>query len=775
MNPLLDIPFTIPFDQIRPEHVEPAAKALIAESRERLRSIADAPGPRTYESTLGALDLATERLETAMTVVSHLESVASTPELRDAYNRVQPEVSAFYAGIPLDAGLWRAIKELAASDEAKKLTGTRKRFLEKTTDDFRRNGAELDEADKKRLEDLTREVSQLTTRYAQNVVDATAAFELIIEDESKLKGLPESAIAAAKDSARAKGKEGWRFTLQAPSLIPLLTYLDDANIREQVYRAYNSRSTAAPVDNRALMERIIELRAEKARLLGYESFADLVLHERMAKDGARAKSFVEDLTKRTRAAFLRENEALRRFRMRLEGEASPELAPWDVSYYAEKERQELYDFDEEELRPYFAIDRVLAGLFSTAERLYGVRIRPRLDMPAWHPSVKAFDVVDRDGSILGSFYADLHPREEKRGGAWMNGLITGTVSAERAEPHLGLICANVTPPIGDKPALLTHNEVQTLFHEFGHLLHHLLSRVDVRSLAGTNVAWDFVELPSQIMENWCWEREALDLFARHHETGEPIPEELFQKMLRARTYRAGNATMRQLGFASVDLALHIEYRRDRDGEVVPFARTLMQHYAPAKYTSDYAFVASFNHLFGSEVGYAAGYYSYKWAEVLDADAFTRFRDRGVFSPETGEAFRRKVLERGNGADPMDLYRDFMGREPSIDALLERSGLLDKGDGARSVFQNPEAVREELKLPSMVFYSFVGDSSEPYRATLDAIIVRIVGEKNIRRRAEQKSSGGKYTAYRFDVFHESFEDVEAIYREVGALAGTRFVL
>lgn len=671
-NPLLALPFEIPFDRIRPEHVEPAIEALLARARDDVRAIGALEGPRTYDNTLGALETATEQLDVVMTLVGHLESVKSSPELRAAYNEVKPEVSAFFAGIPLDGKLWSALKACAASRE--QLPPVRRRFLERTMDDFRRHGADLDPAGKKRLEELTREFAQVSLRYAQNVLDATAGFELLITDRSKLAGLPESAIDAARQSASERGQEGWRFTLQAPSVIPLLTYLDDGALRERVYRAYNRRATEGEHDNRPLISRILELRREKAQLLGYQSFADLVLEDRMAKKGAAAQSFVADLTERTRPWFERENQALLDFRKKLEGPGAPPLAPWDLAYYAEKQRQALYDFDEEELRPFFPLEGVLRGMFETTQRLYGIQVHEAPELSTWSPGARAYRVVDADGTSLGAFYTDFYPRDEKRAGAWMNGLITGVHDGEALTPHLGVICGNVTPPIGDKPALLTHDEVQTLFHEFGHLLHHLLSRVEVRSLAGTNVAWDFVELPSQIMENWCWEREALDLFGRHHQTGEPIPRDLFEKMQRARTYRAANAMMRQLGFATVDLALHIDYRPDRDGDVVAYSRDLMQRFAPVKLPEDYAFVASFGHLFSSEVGYAAGYYSYKWAEVLEADAFTRFTEGGVFSREVGEAFRRNILERGNGADPMELYKSFMGREPKIEALLARSGL-----------------------------------------------------------------------------------------------------
>lgn len=649
----------------------PAIELLLSEARAELTAIGE--GPYTYDGTLGRLERATERLENAMTLVGHLESVTSHPELRAAYNQVKPEVSAFYAAIPLDEGLWRALQTFAQTPEAGALPPVRARLLKRTIEDFVRHGARLDADGKARLQALSREMAVVSQKFSENVLDSTNAWDLVITDETRLAGLPPSAREGAAESARAKGVTGWRFTLQAPSVIPVLTYLDDAELRREVYVAYNRRATEAERDNRPLIARILELRREKARLLGYADFADLVLEDRMAKKGADARAFVDDLTRRTEAAFARENAELEAFRT-AHGGVGP-MQPWDLGYWAEKQRLALYDFDEEELRPYFPMDRVISGLFETVEKLYGVRISPAPALPTWSAEVRAYAVHDGEGKLLGYFYSDFYPREEKRGGAWMNGLITGAIAAGAiASPHVGVICANVSPPVGDKPALLTHDEVETLFHELGHLLHHMLSKVEVRSLAGTNVAWDFVELPSQIMENWTWERAALDLFARHWETGATIPEDLFQKLSRARTYRAANAQMRQLGFATVDLSMHTQYDAAKDGDPTRYARALMQRFAPLPLPEDYAFVASFGHLFSSEVGYAAGYYSYKWAEVLDADAFTQFKARGVFSREVGERFKRTVLERGNGEDPMVLYREFMGRDPDLRALLERSGL-----------------------------------------------------------------------------------------------------
>ena len=667
-NPLLDINFQIPFDRIRAEHVEPAIHLLVADAQARLQAIAAEAKPRTFENTMLALDHMTERLDFAMSVVKHLESVATDPELRAAHNAVQPVVSGFYSGIPLNEGLWKAVQQYASTDDAKALTGTRKRFLTKTMDDFRRHGAELDPAGKARLEALDVELSTLTTKYGENVLDSTNQFELILTDEAKLAGLPPTAIAAARASAESKGVKGWRFTLQAPSYLALMTYLDDAPIREQVYRAYGSRSTTGAHDNRAIVSRVLELRREKSTLLGFASFADLVLEDRMAHSGERAKKFLTELKEKTEARFHEENEELAQFSGR-------ELAPWDIAYYAEKQRAALYDFDEEALRPYFPLERVVEGMFETVQRLYGIRVTVQPGAPVWHPDVQVYGIYDRDGALLGAFYADWYPRETKRGGAWMDAFITGLPEKDGFKPHLGLMCGNLTPPVDGRPALLTHRDVQTIFHEFGHLLHHCLSRVELRSLAGTSVAWDFVELPSQIMENWTWEREALDLFARHYQSGSPIPDDLFQKMIRARNFRSANAQMRQLGFGFIDLALHIDYNPAKDGDVMDYSRRLLQQFSPAPLPPEHAMIASFTHLFASPVGYGAGYYSYKWAEVLDADAFSRFRETGIFSREVGLEFREKILARGDSEDPAELYRNFMGRDPDLNALLERSGLL----------------------------------------------------------------------------------------------------
>ena len=658
MNPLLNITFRVPFDQIQASQVEPAIDELLADANRRLGETIASVEP------LHALDTMTERLEYAMNVVRHLESVATTPELRAAFNAVQPKVSVFYSSLPLNEDLWNAIKRYSATAEAKSLTGAMKRYQTKTIDSFKRHGADLPAAGKARLKEIDVALTESTTKFSENVLDSTNAYELVLTEESKLAGLPPAAVAAARASAESKGKAGWRFTLHGPSYLALMTYLDDGPIREQVWRAYNLRGAEAPFDNRGLLKKILDLRREKAVLLGFRDFADLVLDDRMAHTGDTAQKFLDDLRVRTQPRFKEENAALEKF-------AGKPLEPWDVGYWAEKQRAALYDFDEEALRPYFSLNNVVKGMFEIFGRIFGIRVEQETGVPVWDAEVKCYAVYDASsGANLGSFYADWYPRENKRGGAWMDSLITGNPGKRR--PHLGLICGNLTPPVDGKPALLTHREAETIFHEFGHLLHHLLSRVEVRSLAGTSVPWDFVELPSQIMENWCWERESLDLFARHWQTGERLPEELFQKMKRAKTFRGANMQMRQLGFGIVDLALHRVW--DGKSDVVKFARSVLVPFAAEPLPEDYAMITGFTHLFSSPVGYGAGYYSYKWAEVLDADAFTRFRKEGVFSATVGRDFRDKILARGDSEDPAVLYRSFMGRDPDPNALLERNGL-----------------------------------------------------------------------------------------------------
>ena len=462
VNPLVTIRTPIPFGEVQVEHVRPAVRRLVEEAQAQVEQIASLAQPRTYENTLGALDAATETLDYASSVIQHLEAVVSSPELRQAWNDVQPLVSEFYSRVPLHAGLWTALKEYEATADARALTGVRARFLRKTIDSFRRHGADLDEAGKKRLAEIDVELSVVCTKFAQSVLDATAKFEYSVEKEEALAGLPAAAAAAARESAQAHGKQGWRFTLQQPSYLAVMTYLDDTAVRERFYRAYNSRAAA---ENAERVTTILELRREKARLLGFKDFADFALKERMAKTGGQALGFLRGLEAQTESAFQHENRALEEFRAKRTGERR-RLEPWEIGYWAEKQRASEYDYDEEELRPYFPLKRVLDGLFELVHRLYGIQVVESPGKPVWHPDVKYYDIRDADGALLAGFYADWFPRETKRGGAWMGSFLTGRSENGVWHPHIGVMCGNVTPPLNDRPALLSHRDVETVFHEF---------------------------------------------------------------------------------------------------------------------------------------------------------------------------------------------------------------------------------------------------------------------------------------------------------------------
>jgi len=463
-----------------------------------------------------------------------------------------------------------------------------------------------------------------------------------------------------------------------PSQEPFMTYVEDAGLRREMWLGAIAVGGAGAHDNGDLVGKTLRLRAEKAALLGHAHFADAVLARRMAGNGDRALAFIEDFRRRAAPAFARECRELEAFKARQTGAAAAPLAPWEIMFWSERLRRERYAFDEEALRPYFPMDRVIAGLFEVARRVFGLRVveQPAGSVEVWHADVRFYDMFDAAGRLLGSFYADWYPRESKRGGAWMNYLFTGGPRADGSRvPHLGLICGNMTPPAEGRPALLTHREVETVFHEFGHLLHHLLGEVEIKSLNGVNVAWDFVELPSQIMENWTWERESLDLFARHHETGATIPAEIFAKMTAAKNFRSATATMRQMALARMDLLLHMRTAEFAGvPDVEPIVRALIADCLVPTEPPAPTLVKRFTHVFSDPVGYAAGYYSYKWAEVLDADAFTRFKREGIFNPTVGAEFVTKILSRGNSDDPAELFRQFMGRDPDLNALLLRSGL-----------------------------------------------------------------------------------------------------
>ena len=690
MHPFLAPDFAIRWSTLAPKSIEPDISLALENAKAAIEAICSQDEQNlSYESTFLALEKATEELGRGWGRLQHLDSVCDNPPQREALNKMLPAVSDFHSSIPLNPRLWNVLKSFGESPATASLTPIQQRFISETMADFRESGADLADDAKKRVAQIDSELSKITKQYSERVLDSTNAWELVITDESRLEGLPDSAKAAAAANARNKGladehNPAWRFTLQFPSMFPVMQHAHDESLRREVWEASVRVGGYGDYDNTPLVWQILTLRQEKAELLGKQNFADLTLQRRMARDGATALAFVDGLHDRILTAFQADFQQLARYKASKTGQSEAELEPWETSYWAERQRKESYDLDDEVLRPYFPVDGVMSGMFDIASRLFGITIRqldtaflkpgesaPENTVEVWHPEVSFYEIHDSEtGTHLGSFYADWHPRESKRGGAWMNSLHTGGPG----EPHLGLIIGNMTPPVDDQTALLTHNEVETIFHEFGHLLHGMLSEVPVKSLSGTNVPWDFVELPSQIMENFCWDRQSLDLFARHHETGEPIPDDLFDKMMAAKNYMSATSFMRQLALAKIDLELHKHLAPWQDRDLDEVDRAILKDYRAPLNTDTPSALRRFNHLFSSPTGYTAGYYSYKWAEVLDADAFTRFQREGILNPETGRAFRTHILSQGNAAPPDELYRRFMGRDPDPEALLVRSGL-----------------------------------------------------------------------------------------------------
>ena len=695
MHPFLAPDFQVRWSTLTAEHIEPDIRHALDLSKQAIEMIcAQDPAEATYESAFEALEKASEELDRGWERLNHLDSVCDHPAQREALNRMLPEVTDFHSSIPLNERLWAVLKAAGENPEISNLDPVKQRFVSETLADFRQAGADLPPPQKERIAAIEAELSLLTKQYAEHVLDSTNAWDLVITDEAQLAGLPESALAAAAANARAKGlatdtQPAWRFTLHFPSMFPVMQHAHDNALRRKVWEASTRVGGYGDYDNTSLVWRILELRHEKAAILGHGHFADLTLLRRMAKTGSGALDFIENLHDRIVPAFHADFRQLAQFKAAKTGQPVDALEPWETAYWAERQRKENYDLDDETLRPYFPVDGVMSGMFEIASRLFGITIRqletvcpdpisninaaadPRELIEVWHPEVSFYEIHDSLTEIhLGSFYADWHPREPKRGGAWMNSLHTGGPG----EPHLGLIIGNMSPPVDGKPALLTHSEVETIFHEFGHLLHGMLSQVPVKSLSGTNVPWDFVELPSQIMENFCWDRQSLDLFARHHESGDPIPDHLFAKMIAARNYLSASAFMRQLALAKLDLELHIHLDSWRGKDLDAVDRAILTDYRPPLKSETPSMLRRFSHIFGNPTGYAAGYYSYKWAEVLDADAFTRFQHEGILNPDTGRSFREHILSKGNSAPADELYRRFMGRDPELDPLLVRAGL-----------------------------------------------------------------------------------------------------
>ncbi|HIJ23815.1 MAG: oligopeptidase A [Gammaproteobacteria bacterium] len=679
-NPLLEMEGLPPFSQIEPHHALPAIEALLKENRDAVDQLLSNEASYQWESLVQPLEEMEDRLGRVWSPVSHLNSVKNSPELREAYNRCLPLLSDYATEMGQHQGLHNAFREIAESENYRMLEPSQKKIIENALRDFRLSGIDLPIEKQQRFREISQSLSQLTSRFGENVLDATNQWEKLITDESLLAGLSDAAKAMARQTAEQRGQEGWLFTLEFPSYIAVMTYADNRQLREELYEAYVTRaSDQGPhdkgLDNTPIMEQILQLRHEKAKLLGFDNYAEYSLSTKMAETADQVIRFLEDLAQRSLGVAKQELEELRQFAK--ERDSLEELQSWDLTYYAEKLKEQCYSLSEEALKPWFPVDRVLEGMFEVVHRLYGITIQEQQGVDLWDQEARFFSVTDREGALRGQFYTDLFARPQKRGGAWMDDCITRRKMADGVQVPVAYLTCNFTPPIGEAPALLTHDEVLTMFHEFGHGLHHLMTQIDFPSVAGIGgVPWDAVELPSQFMENWCWQEAALPLFSGHYQTGEPLSKEKFEQLLASRNFQAGMAMVRQLEFALFDFKMHLEYdpqKAQGNGEQVYAALDVVRdQVAVMKPPSFNRFPHSFSHIFAG--GYAAGYYSYKWAEVLSSDAFAHFEENGIFDADTGLRFLASILEQGGSREPMELFIEFRGREPQIDALLRHSGI-----------------------------------------------------------------------------------------------------
>jgi oligopeptidase A len=682
MNPLLDFSGLPRFGAIAPAHVKPAIEALIAEGRSVIERLASSSAQATWDSFVRPLDDANERLSRAWGQVSHLNAVMNSPELREAYNGMLPAVTQYYAEIGQDERLFARFKQIRASDEYERLTAEQKKALENELRDFRLGGAELPPAQKERFLELQEQQAAASSRFNDNLLDATNDFAFYVADEHHLSGLPEDVKQTAREAAQKDGKPGWKLTLHGPCYMPVMQYADYRPLRERMYRAYVTRASdqsmadkAAEWDNAANIREMLKLRAEEAQLLGYANYAEVSLATKMAETPKEVIDFLRRLAARAKPYAERDMEELLAFARNKLNVADVEA--FDVAYVSEKLRVARYAFSDEEVKRYFPEPAVLEGMFRVVQNIFGIRIRAA-EAETWHKDVRFFEVLDQSGTCIGRFYLDLYAREAKRGGAWMDDAVNRRrVRGEVQLPVTYLTC-NFSAPVGGKPALFTHDEVITLFHEFGHGLHLLLTQVDELGVSGLNgVEWDAVELPSQFMENFCWEWEVLKHMTRHVDSGEPLPRALYDKMIAAKNFQSGMQFVRQLEFGLFDMLLHSGFDAER-GDLMKLAGDVRKEVAVVFPPAFNRFVNQFGHIFGG--GYAAGYYSYKWAEVLSADAYAAFEEKqdqgGVLNAEVGARFRAEVLGAGGARPALQSFIAFRGREPSIDALIRHNGMVE---------------------------------------------------------------------------------------------------
>lgn len=675
-NPLLALDGLPRFAEIRPHHALPALERVLADNRARIERLLDGGGPFSWDSIVQPMEDMNDRLNRVWSPISHLNAVANTPDLREAYDQCLARLSAYTTELGQNKRLYEAYKSVMEGTGFDLLETAQKKILENALREFRLSGVALDEAPRARYREIVQELATLTSRFEQNLLDATNAWTRLVTDESELAGLPDSVRAMARQTARRNGAEGWMFTLEYPSFVAVMTHAEQRELRYEMYHAFVTRASdegphAGRWDNGPLMERILALRHEQARLLGYNNYAERSLETKMASETGQVLEFLDDLAERSHPVARAEFDELAAFAREHHG--VEDIEAWDVLFYSEKLRQRKHGFSQEELRPYFPEERVLSGMFSVVQRLYGLSIRRRDDVQTWNEDVGFYEIYDHNDVLRGQFYLDLYARSSKRGGAWMDECMVRRREGDNVQIPVAHLVCNFAPAVGDDPAMLTHDEVLTLFHEFGHGLHHMLTRVDFPSVAGIQgVAWDAVELPSQFMENWCWQREVLPLISGHYRSGEPLPEEMFQRLLGAKNFQSGMKMVRQLEFALFDFRLHLEYEPEHGGRIYEMLQQVRERVAVVHPPSFNRFPHSFSHIFAG--GYAAGYYSYKWAEVLSSDAFSLFEEKGIFDMETGLRFLRTVLEQGGSREPMELFVEFRGREPRIDALLRHSGI-----------------------------------------------------------------------------------------------------
>ncbi len=672
-NPLLDCKPCPKFDHIKPEHILPALQEVLSRSRDVITQLDKQQEAPTWDNFVEPLETIDDDLEQLWSPVSHLNSINDTQDLRNVVQEALPILSDYSAEVGQNQALYGRFEALAKSKQFDQLTIAQQTVIEHQLRDFRLSGVALSKKDQAKYKKLSSSLSKLTNQYQQNLLDATQGWSLTINKKPDLSGLPESVVSAAKSLAKTAGVKGWQFNLQAPSFIPFMTYADNRKLRKKMYTAYSTRASdqgpkAGQWDNSKIMQKIVIKRQKLAQLLGFEHYAQYSLETKMARDVPEVEAFLLDLAKCCKPAAKKEDAELKAFALKIDGLI--DLEAWDRSYYAEKLKLAVYEFSEEELRSYFPLPRVLTGLFTTVEKLFSIQVRPAKCPPVWNEDVQFFEIVDQTDELRGSFYLDLYARENKRGGAWMADCTNRRVTKDIDQKPIAFLNCNFSAPTKDRPSLLRHDDVITLFHEFGHGLHHMLTKVDVASVAGiSGVPWDAVELPSQFLENWCWQREALDFISGHVDTDKPLPDELLEKMLKAKNFHAALQMLRQIEFSLFDIRLHVA---KGDIDIQSTLEAVREEIAVTETPKFNRFAHGFSHVFAG--GYAAGYYSYKWAEVLSADAFSRFEEEGLFNQKTGKDFLEHILEKGGSEPPATLFARFRGRAPSIEPLLRHSGL-----------------------------------------------------------------------------------------------------